>query len=440
MLEQLKRYIPKLSWGEGAKAATPIDQVSGSFGWDTLFGCPTIFNKIGSSFFHLTAIELEGAFGSHPIVRACSGQIADTSVTARLEVGQWRLNEWMPVKGHPVLDLLEMPNATTSSCEFQSAVINRNALTGFGYVVKVRNGVGVPVELHTFPTSWMTEQRNGRGQLVSYKITGNAEPFPLDDVFAFKSFDPSSVQGATSMLESAAHEFKLDIERTMYQGDMMTNLDTPGLIVHTERKITDPAQRAKYEDKFSQKYKRGQGRGGPIFTHGEGSVEAFNPLKDLDFPGLEAQAETRICTAFGVSPLIISARAGLDRSTYANYEQAWKSFMLNRMRTTWDILAATYTRGLLRNEGEQNLKFRFRYDELPEFQEDATAKSTRAVSEWNAGLVKKNEAREMIGQEKDPDPSGDEYKTAALPSFSFSPGERQREAAADEKETEDDEE
>ncbi|WP_206341757.1 phage portal protein [Streptomyces ureilyticus] len=49
-------------------------------------------------------------------------------------------------------------------------------------------------------------------------------------------------------------------------------------------------------------------------------------LDQLRFPDLRTISETRICAGFGVPPVLVGAKAGLDRSTFANYAEARRSF------------------------------------------------------------------------------------------------------------------
>lgn len=400
---------------EGKVVINPFDQISGSFGWDTVFGSPTVYNSCAKGLFGMTPVELELAFSKHPTVRACTSILADTAVQPRLEVGRFQGGDWAALPGHESLDLLAAPSPSQSQGRFIRDIVSRWALTGFGFTIIIRNNAGRPMELNAVPTSWVTVQKDGNGHITGYKISGNNEPFPVEDVFAFKDFDPSSIEGSVSKLESAAAAFKLDLERYIYENDMITNLDFPGVIIRKNTRWTDD-QKEEAMKRFEQKYSRGGGRGKPFFAEGNGGIEAFNPLEKLDFPGLEEMAETAICSAFGVPPIVAHTRAGLNKSTYANYETAEKAFMKVTMVSVWELLADALTFGLLRRSGEMNMQFRFRFDELPEFQEDAGLKVSRATRAFNGGIAKRNESRVMAGLEKDPgqDLYKDEITSAAF--------------------------
>ncbi len=128
---KLPNWLPRISWGKppGAKSVRdPTDQTSGSFGWETVWGAPTIWNSIGRGFFSMSTTELENAYGDHPAVMSCTNLLADTSVIARLEVGMWRNNEWEALSGHPALDLLLMPNREDSPGEFLRKIVKHMCL------------------------------------------------------------------------------------------------------------------------------------------------------------------------------------------------------------------------------------------------------------------------------------------------------------------------
>lgn len=378
-------------------------QLQGTRGWDSLWKWLFPNKWIGASSVWGTpeAKDMEQAYAVNPVVLRCATIIADTVPTARLELGAWIGSEWKPMKQqtHPAVQLLDNPNPDYSRSDFFRFTVSRAALTGFGYVWKLRGGRRV-TELWPVPTSWVEPLRPTGQQTISRLISGyrlyqqNIE-LPPEDMIVVRLIDPGSTACAISPMDSAWHDFRLDLARQDYQAEMLTNMKVPGMKFKFPN-IPSADQQKQIEAQIESRFGEGN-RGKTAVLWGGGDMEAMNPLADLDWPGITSLNEIRICVAFGVPPILLHLRAGLDRATYSNYEQARQSFFQLTMASWWDIIADSLTRGLLRQEGETRLQFRFRYDELPEFQEDTDMKSARVVGEYASGLITLDEARDILG-------------------------------------------
>jgi len=138
-------------------------------------------------------------------------------------------------------------------------------------------------------------------------------------------------------------------------------------------------------------------------------------LNEVDNEHVRTLIETRICMCFGISPLIIYSYAGLLRAIESNLEEAWES--------TWDATALPLLREwaewinwsiLSFYESEDDIKLgnvRCRFDPagLGPYQEDVDAKIEQYLAGYEAGTVKLNEYRAVMGLPRDE--SGDVYKS-----------------------------
>lgn len=380
-------------------------------GWETLI---LVMDKSGqwkkasSIWKQMTAAEKEMAYNAHPVIRACVKLIASTITVPRLELGMWTgkgRDEWKPIPTHWALDLLDKPNNYYTGTNLLQYITSRYVLTGWGYIWKWRNGAGGRVvELWPVPTSWVTP-RYGEGNVLyrDFQVLGSSGPVPEADMAYIRQIDPGTTTDVASGMQSIQHDYELDIARQGYQAEMLENLKIPGTQIKLEKRPT-PEQREEILKDFEDKFGQGK-RGRPTITWGNGSVEIINPLADMDWPGLTGLSETRMCVGFGVPPILVHCRAGLDRATYSNYEQAHRSFYQDTMAPHWVDVADGLTLGLLRREKEFELEFRFRYDELPEFQEDADKANTRTMARYNAGngILSRDEARAEVGYDPDPE-------------------------------------
>lgn len=388
---------------EGKAITEPVGWNSTNIGWNQLLGGPVAKWQTSDSLFQdLSPAQMEDAYRRHPVIRACVREIQTSAAEPRLEVGMDVNGEWEPLKNHAALDLLNEPNEHYTRNDVIQYLTNRLTLTGRSYAWKLRNKSGSRItELWPLPTSWVNPvaDRNGTALYRGYKVHGQRELVPVTDIFAAREIDPASTVGAVGGMHAAQRDYLLDNERMNYLAEMLVNLKVPGLAIQTEGPLS-PSQRKELRDDINSRIGRGS-RGEVLLLQGKGKIIETNPLMDLDWPGLTGLLESRICMAFGVPPIVIGARIGLDRSTYSNYEEARRSFYIETMAPLWATLADAMTLGLLRQEGESRLRFRFRFDELSEFQEDADKRAMRAVRLYRGGLAGREEGRAMADLDGD---------------------------------------
>ena len=361
--------------------------ITAHVGSDSLFANPTLANA-------------EAAY-AHPIIRACVQEIATTASEPQIELGIWKTpTEWVSHEGgHPLFDLLDNPTYHESRNEMIEAWVTRLTLTGIGYLWKLRNTGRTIDQLLSIPSSWVTPvlERGSATVFRGFKVYGQKQIIPPGDFCVTKHMDPGSISGARGPYHAAQHDHALDTERESYLAEMLVNLKVPGMSVIVKDGFgndNDKREEAKRDIKNSV----GRGnRGNTLLLEGDVSVEVHNPLGDMDWPGFSNNIDARICMSFQVPAILVGARLGLLRSTFANYGSARESFYRETMGPLWGKLGASLTRSLLRAEGEPRLSVRFAYEELPEFNEDKDAKALRVSAMYRGGLISLGEARGELG-------------------------------------------
>jgi len=366
--------------------------------WSMIIGSwPRKWQRSGELFTTPTVQDMEEAY-KHPIIRACITEIAGSLSEPEIEVGIWENGQWVDQGHHAILDLLADPNPETARADLIQQWTTRMELTGTGYIWKVRSRTGQVVNLLSIPTSWIRPVKSDRGirALSHYEVTATNKPVPLEDFCVAKHVDPGDVSGGVSPYESVHHDNALDKEREKYLAEMLINLKVPGLTVIVKDGFKSDPKRKQAKREIEKSVGTGM-RGSTLLLEGDVDTKLENPLGDLDWPGFSGSIESRICMAYGVPPIIIGSRFGLERSTYANYTEARRSFYQETLRPKWVHLAAALTRSLFREEGEDKLVLRFRFDSLPEFQEDQLAKAQRVTMLYNAGIIPLPTAQEELG-------------------------------------------
>ena len=135
----------------------------------------------------------------------------------------------------------------------------------------------------------------------------------------------------------------------------------------------------------------------------------MNP-SDLDYRNVRRIVEERVAAVMSVPAMRAGLGAGLDRSTYANYQEAgaalWEDCLVPLLRDVADVLTAF----LLPQYGDGPEYFvEFDFTKVGALQESEDAKFKRALDGYDSGFLTKNEARAVVGRESE-GPAGDVFK------------------------------
>jgi len=372
-------------------------------GWSVVAGrWPGRWTKADDLLVELNHADLAAAWERHPLVNACVTEISTSAAQPRLEFGVDVNGKWRPTPGGDLADLIGRPNADYTRNDLVQLLAGRLSLHGLAYLWKWRaRGNKMRLgQLWPVPTAWVRPKLNRSGSpLIAYYETDlQKAPIPPEDMGVFRRPSISSAWEGNSAGRACGGDYALDRERERYLAEMLINLKMPGLVIRSKRNMSPEQKKAL---KLGLDSAIGQGRrGDALLIEGDTETELMNPLKDLDWPGLSGLLESRICMAFGVPPILVGARIGLDRSTFANYGEARKSFYHETMAPLWEALADGLTKALLRDEGDSRLSIRFRYDELPEFQDDEDAKARRASLLFRSGVISREVAQDIAGVER----------------------------------------
>lgn len=377
-------------------------QNSATGGWEAILGTIMQSNS-GEIWKTWTDAQLEALYSKHAVVFACTRKIFSAAQEAVLEIGYDKKTGFKPIYNHLMYDkLIKTPNPTMTSNEYIAFVIASFLLTGESYTWEWKNNAGYIDQLWPVPKSWVFKRQHADGTFAFYEVyQGNRPRIPViaEDMAKVFLTDPRNPANGVGPLQAAIRDVDTDQARENYIAEMLINLKVPGLVL-TQPEGWTIAQKEDARALLTDLVGTGK-RGRPLFLEGEkAKAEMMAPLKDLDWPGLSKLSESRICAAFGVPPITVGVRAGLEHSTYSNYQEANKAFYRQTMVPLWKSLAAAFTRAYLTNEGEpEDLIFQFDTSDVVELQEDRGVASDRAVKLFLGGLITRNHGRELVGEE-----------------------------------------
>ena len=156
---------------------------------------------------------------------------------------------------------------------------------------------------------------------------------------------------------------------------------------------------ARWEDKYG-----GHGKWSTGVLDRGGKYERLGlTFEEMGFAEQDARNECRILGPFGVPPILISSRVGLERSTYSNYESARKACWQDTLVPELKMFEVEYQRHLR----ARNAFVKFDLSQVPALQLDLPPIVNAAYTLWQMG-VPANQALRAVGLRIGDVPGGDE--------------------------------
>jgi HK97 family phage portal protein len=249
-----------------------------------------------------------------------------------------------PIIGHPMIDLLSMPNPYYSGELLWRATLADWVSTGNGYWIKARNGVGGVVQLWWAPSwmmapFWPLDDPTVFISYYNYTVNGAIQKIPVEDVVHFRDgMDPRNTRLGLSPIAALAREIFTDDEAANMTASLVKNLGVPGVIISPEgddvdiSKADGEAIKADFKQRFG-----GDNRGEPMVmpARTKVSILSWSP-EQMNLRELRRIPEERVTAVLGVPAIVVNLGAGLDRATYANMaearEAAYESFIIPNQR------------------------------------------------------------------------------------------------------------
>lgn len=353
-------------------------------------------------------------FRKNTLVYRCVTLLANSMATARLMgVVDTPEGEAELPTADPLAKLLERPSTDhTGQRDFVIELVMRMCLTGEFPMYKVPGErTGRTVELQPLASDRIEVERKASGDKVYvYRPdpSKGAKRLRPEQVIFLKFRDPINRDRGLAPLAAAARETDTDNVITDWRNSFFANGGIPPGVLTTEQPAS-PEQLHEWSVMWRQQFGGTKNAGKTPALAGGLTYQATGVKPgELDFGNLTGLSETRICQAFGVPPILIGAKVGLDRSTYANYQHARRSFWEETVIPLLAFVLDGMTEGLTQTGDRRRVAADT--SKVPALQEDADKKAERLGKAWERGAAKRNEYREAIGLDSEPD--GDVYKVA----------------------------
>ena len=316
------------------------------------------------------------------------------------------------VTEHPFLDLLKQPNPLYEMTDAAMWRLHEVylMLVGEGFMLIERDEQGRPAELWTVPPHWvkMTPYLGS----PTYQVIspgGLTMSVSVDDMFIMKQLNPlDPFMRGLGQAQSIADEVEIDEYAAKFQKRFFYNDATPPLVFNI------PGATQEQLDTFSARWRqRHQGVDNshkPAVIAGENiKIQQLGDAHGKDIGFIESRIAMRdaVLEHFGVPREIMgitenSNRATADAAQYIYAKNVLTPRVVSREKAINQQLLPMFGQG-----------FVWRYDPVIPYDKDFD--KAVALEGWEAGLLKKNEGRELLGRPGVD--GGDVYKTSITDLF-----------------------
>lgn len=296
------------------------------------------------------------------------------------------------ITDHPFIDFMEKPNPLY---EFTSSAIWRLheiylLLVGESFLLIERDDLGTPVELWPVPPHWvkMTPYL-GNPTYTIVSTGGLTKTVPVDDMFVMKQLNPlDPFLRGLGIAESIADEVEIDEYAAKFQKRFFYNDATPPIVFLMPDATKE--QRDEFMARWNKKHKGVENSHTAAALTGNVDVKELGSSNGKDLGFIESRTAMRdaVLEHFGVPREIMGITENSNRATAdaAQYIYA-KNVLTPRIKTREEAI----NNQLLPMFGSNIV---WRYD--PVIPYDKEFDKGKALDGYNAGLLMKNEARELM--------------------------------------------
>lgn len=328
-----------------------------------------------------------------------------------------RNGDHIPLGRHDVIDLWKRPNKFYGRRTMEKAIGLSLIVDGNAFIYKVRDRLNRVIELwwvphfRIMPTWPMDGSEYIDGWYVM--VAGQVYHLPPEDIIHIRDgIDPENERLGLSALRACLREVVTLNYEASYTASILKNAGIPGIVIAPD----DPQLRPSPEDaeRIKERFQERFGiendmAGSTAVLAGKYKVTAlgFSP-EQMTLNTLPLNAMGRISASTGVASMSV----GLPdpNKTYSNLTEANKSSW-GTIQAIQELVGNTLDDQLLPDFGlDPNVyNISYNYEMIQELQEPLDAVHARAREDFQAGLIRRNEGREMIGLEPDDSEDGDAY-------------------------------
>lgn len=343
----------------------------------------------------------QDGYRTNALIASCIWEIVTSAAEPVLVAGRrQRDGSVKPLADTDALTrLVAHPNPEQSQYELLEELMTHQQVSGQFYLHKVRDRAGIPVQLWALRPDRIKPIPAGNGGLLGYEygIGARKDTLPVEDVVQVKLHpDPLEDFYGLGPIAVLARWGDLDNQTADYLRAFFLNNGAPAGLLKFKAKV-EAADRRRLKDLWKQEHTGPQGWQTVSVLDGDAEyVPIGTSPEKLRMDAITDQAETRICMAFGMPPVVVGANIGLKRSTFNNYGEAKRSLWDETLSPLYRRNGDGLTRGVATEFGD-DLVLRFDLSTVQALQENRDKQREFAVNGWSAGLLTLDEGRQLAG-------------------------------------------
>ena len=309
--------------------------------------------------------------------------------------------------------LLDRPNPLQSYSEFFNSLFSYLLLGGNAYLLRVTNNNDQPKELHLLRPDRIEIKGSSKvfPDKFVYRVGGNVmNEYEIDqdtgkgDLKQIKLWNPLDDYYGLSPLVAAAMEVDQHNAATRHNIGLLENGARPsGAVIFKPQddggypiQLTDGQRQQLLED-LNNRFSGSQNAGRPMLLEGDFDWKEMGlSPKDMDFLNLKHMSATDIAMCFGVPSQLVGVP---DSQTYSNMAEArlalYEETIIPYLRKVQSDLNEWLVPQF--EELGEDLTFEYDIDRIPALAERRRMIYQNVLGAVNAGVMSRNEARELVG-------------------------------------------
>jgi len=331
------------------------------------------------------------------LVYSCIHKTASTAAQISLLVCNRKTGEPLPT--HPLKQLIQKPNAFMSEFDLWYAVTSFLLLAGMAAFEKERDRLGRVVALWALRPDYLEPVIQNRTEVVAYKYRmPMSQEVLLDskDVVVFRVWDLLGRFSSVSPARMALRVAQVDSDLTDLIKVVFQEGGSPMGVIKTKQRLREE-QVLELRTRWRQRYGGWRNWIEPAVLDSDAEYQRIGfSFEELQAESLNDRLESRICMIFGIPPIVLGSKFGLDRSTYANYESAkrswWEDQLVPMYENYLDVI-----QNQLANEFADDVEVVWDFSHVPALAENQKSKMEISLEALKAGAITVNEFRDALG-------------------------------------------
>ena len=358
-------------------------------------------------------------YQQNAIVFRCVNEIANGAASIPFKAFQGDIE----LDQHPILSLLERPNAQQAGVEYFQSLYSFLLLGGNSYAIRT-DVAGLPRELHLLRPDRVrvkpskTSLPSGYEYVLSGKVVKEYDVDPetgASDIKHMKMWNPLDDYYGLSPIMAAAVDIDNHNEINKHNIALLRNGARPtGAIVFKPAndrgmsiQLTD-GQRQQLNDDLRQRFQGVDNAGKPLLLEGDFDWKEMGlSPRDMDFLQQKNISAKDIALCFGVPSQLIGVP---DAQTYANVQEARLALYEETIIPLARRVESDFNEWLAPMYGD-DITIAYDFESIPAMVERRRRIYENVVSAVREGIISRNEARERLGLE--PIRGGDDVFIAA---------------------------